>query len=236
VRPATSLRASVLGIALALALIPAAATATHVFSDVGHDAVHAPGIDYLAASGITAGCTPTTFCPGDDLTRAQMGTFLHRASGNAPGTPPSVNAAQLAGDGPSAYTSSLHPAHISTTSLAGHTSPESSALTARIEDLAAGTYLLTGRIRVTSFGTSATVRCDTYLDGAYASLDLVTGPLGSAPGYVGVVSLPIHAAIVLPDAGSTVDVRCFALSVVGLAPATVANGTGVHAVRLGDAG
>ncbi len=36
-------------------------------------------INRLAAAGITTGCTPTTFCPDDSVTRGQMAAFLHRA-------------------------------------------------------------------------------------------------------------------------------------------------------------
>lgn len=36
-------------------------------------------INALAASGITTGCTPTTYCPEGLVTREQMAAFLHRA-------------------------------------------------------------------------------------------------------------------------------------------------------------
>jgi len=36
-------------------------------------------INRLAASGITKGCSATTFCPTDTVTRGQMAAFLHRA-------------------------------------------------------------------------------------------------------------------------------------------------------------
>jgi hypothetical protein len=36
-------------------------------------------IDWLAATGITRGCTATRFCPGDAVTRGQMAAFLRRA-------------------------------------------------------------------------------------------------------------------------------------------------------------
>lgn len=81
----------------ALVAIPTVAAATHVFDDVDDASVHAPGIEYVADRGITAGCTADDYCPGDELTRAQMGTFLYRASGHDPATPPSVNAAELEG-------------------------------------------------------------------------------------------------------------------------------------------
>jgi glucose/arabinose dehydrogenase len=38
-------------------------------------------IEKLAAAGITRGCTPTTFCPDDPITRGQMAAFLVRAYG-----------------------------------------------------------------------------------------------------------------------------------------------------------
>jgi hypothetical protein len=91
----TRRRTILLLLTVALLNVPAVAVATHVFSDVPDNATHAPGIHYIAENGITTGCTPTTYCPNDGLTRAQMGTFLHRASGNAPGIEASVNAATI---------------------------------------------------------------------------------------------------------------------------------------------
>ena len=50
------------------------------FSDVASDVWYADDVAALAASGITKGCGDgTAFCPGNDTTRAQMATFLHRA-------------------------------------------------------------------------------------------------------------------------------------------------------------
>jgi hypothetical protein len=48
-------------------------------------------IDRLAAAGVTLGCNPPArdrFCPGDPVTRAQMASFLTRALGLTPVTPP----------------------------------------------------------------------------------------------------------------------------------------------------
>lgn len=36
-------------------------------------------IEKIAAAGITGGCTPDRFCPGQSVTRAQMAAFLNRA-------------------------------------------------------------------------------------------------------------------------------------------------------------
>lgn len=41
--------------------------------------VHESAINRLATSGITQGCTQTSFCPDDPVTRAQMAAFLNRA-------------------------------------------------------------------------------------------------------------------------------------------------------------
>ena len=55
------------------------------FVDLG-SSVHAPGINALAGSGVTAGCAtgPARFCPNGDVTRAQMSSFLNRARGYVP--------------------------------------------------------------------------------------------------------------------------------------------------------
>lgn len=61
------------------------------FADTEGNA-HAPSIDSLHAAGITAGCdtNPLRFCPGQPVTRAEMATFLHRASARKPLTAPDV--------------------------------------------------------------------------------------------------------------------------------------------------
>jgi hypothetical protein len=66
------------------------------FTD-GPFGVHEPGVAWLAGSGVTTGCTTSTYCPQAPVTRAQMATFLHRLSGQAAGTPASVDAATVGG-------------------------------------------------------------------------------------------------------------------------------------------
>ncbi|MCG6963137.1 MAG: S-layer homology domain-containing protein [Acidobacteria bacterium] len=58
---------------------PAPATAT--FVDVPVGAFGFQHIEALAASGITAGCDATHFCPDAPVTRAQMAVFLAKALG-----------------------------------------------------------------------------------------------------------------------------------------------------------
>jgi hypothetical protein len=90
--------ALVILVAVLLAL-PSIALGTHVFDDVSDGSTHAPGIEWLAGTGVTAGCGGDDFCPGDPVTRAQMATFMHRLSGNAPGIAPSVDSASVGGYG-----------------------------------------------------------------------------------------------------------------------------------------
>ena len=56
------------------------ATTTDYFTD-DEGSIFETDINRLAASGITSGCTPTTFCPDAYVTRGQMAAFLHRAVG-----------------------------------------------------------------------------------------------------------------------------------------------------------
>lgn len=91
-----TLTLSVLTLALGAGLASAASAGFASFED-GPFGVHEDGVDWLADSGVTAGCTPDRYCAGDDVTRGQMATFLHRLSGNADGTAPSVDAATVGG-------------------------------------------------------------------------------------------------------------------------------------------
>jgi hypothetical protein len=53
--------------------------------------VHEPNIEGLVAGGVTLGCDaarPDLYCPGDDVRRDQMATFLGRALGLTPLVPP----------------------------------------------------------------------------------------------------------------------------------------------------
>jgi hypothetical protein len=76
----------------AVVAIPGAALATHYFTDVRDNHPHAAGIEFVADVGITSGCSPTQYCPGQAVTRAQMATFLYRSSGWSPSVGPVANA------------------------------------------------------------------------------------------------------------------------------------------------
>ncbi len=56
-------------------------TGTDAFTD-DEGNTHEADINRLAAAGITSGCTPTTFCPDQSVTRGQLAAFLRRAFDN----------------------------------------------------------------------------------------------------------------------------------------------------------
>jgi hypothetical protein len=63
------------------------ATVSAVFDDVPADATYGPAVDWLAETGITKGCTTTTYCPAGTVTRAEMAAFLWRLEGSPVGSP-----------------------------------------------------------------------------------------------------------------------------------------------------
>ena len=91
------LTATVAAVIAALSTV-AAMAASDRFGDVSTGHPHEPGIEFVADSGVSVGCGDgSNYCPEEAVTRAQMGTFMHRLSGNADGTDPSVDAATLQG-------------------------------------------------------------------------------------------------------------------------------------------
>jgi len=57
------------------------AQSTNPFSDVVADAYYADAIQWMVDNGITTGKSPTSFAPLDNITRAEMSTFLWRVAG-----------------------------------------------------------------------------------------------------------------------------------------------------------
>ncbi|HSJ35875.1 MAG TPA: S-layer homology domain-containing protein [Acidimicrobiia bacterium] len=65
--------------ALAFASRPLHELEIRPFADVDWDDTFAREIEWLVDSGITRGCSTNDFCPDEQVTRAQMAAFLHRA-------------------------------------------------------------------------------------------------------------------------------------------------------------
>ncbi len=72
----------VLTLCLALGLFCGKAFAAGSFSDVPDGAYYADAVQWAVEKAITKGTGPSTFSPNDTCTRAQMVTFLWRASGS----------------------------------------------------------------------------------------------------------------------------------------------------------
>lgn len=63
------------------AAVPAVVLASHDFTDVPTGSTFHQTISNIKDAGITVGCTATTYCPDDPVTRGQMSAFLNRAAG-----------------------------------------------------------------------------------------------------------------------------------------------------------
>ncbi len=75
--------ALLLGVALSLIPISAAAQNCDGFTDVLASSPFCPDVTWLTAYGITNGCAPSQFCPNEDVTRLQMAAFMHRLGNHA---------------------------------------------------------------------------------------------------------------------------------------------------------
>lgn len=58
------------------------ASASHNFSDIPDSlGVFHSAVEWMKNRAITSGCTPTTYCPNDPVTRVQMALFMQRLGG-----------------------------------------------------------------------------------------------------------------------------------------------------------
>ena len=55
--------------------------ASNIFEDIGAGVWYESAVTWMIENNITQGCTPTMFCPDQNLTRQQFVTFLWRAAG-----------------------------------------------------------------------------------------------------------------------------------------------------------
>lgn len=85
------LRRAAIVAATAAVVAPTAVWALDSFPDVADENVHHDSITWLVDNGITEGCGDgTNFCPGDNVTRAQMASFMRRLAGQLAGAGLSV--------------------------------------------------------------------------------------------------------------------------------------------------
>jgi hypothetical protein len=77
--------ASVFGLVAILIALPVAVSASHSFTDVPDSNTFHANIGNLYGARITTGCSPTTYCPNDPVTRGSMAAFLNRGLGRAAG-------------------------------------------------------------------------------------------------------------------------------------------------------
>lgn len=82
----SSRRIGVIGVVLAVALVPALAFASHPdgFEDVPDSNVFHDDIEWMAETGVTKGCNPpenTEYCPDRALIRGEEAAFFHRYDG-----------------------------------------------------------------------------------------------------------------------------------------------------------
>ena len=70
-------------LAMAVVVLPGVALASHIFTDVPNSHTFHDEIGNLFDARITTGCTPTTYCPENTVTRGQMAGFLNRGLGRA---------------------------------------------------------------------------------------------------------------------------------------------------------
>lgn len=75
-------RTAVLAAVAALILsVPTGVFASHLFTDVPTSNTFHANIANVATAGLTTGCSATTYCPTDAVTRGQMAAFLNRGLG-----------------------------------------------------------------------------------------------------------------------------------------------------------
>jgi hypothetical protein len=142
-------------ILVVLLIVPLAAYGGSVFDDVADTDTHAKGIEWMKTVGVTLGCGNNNYCPNNNVTRAQMASFMYRLSGNDPLVPPSVNADKVDGKHASALDSNgLSVFHDAAVTIAGAT-----VLT--LPNIPAGSYVFVGKTtfnNATSSNSSASCK------------------------------------------------------------------------------
>jgi hypothetical protein len=72
----TTVRLGLLVAVVAAIAAPIGAWAASHFVDVPAGSTHEAAIEWMADNGVTSGCAADRYCPDDNVTRAQMATFM----------------------------------------------------------------------------------------------------------------------------------------------------------------
>lgn len=227
---------------LAVLAVGVGALALAEFGDVPDGHTHEDGIEFAVDAGVTVGCGDgSDFCPDDPVTRAQMATFMHRLSGNAPGSDPSVDAATLdgltvdevrSGVSQEVHTDELE-AHVD---LAGATSAASAEQVLSVSGLSAGEYVVRGQALGNTSGTDGSrVICWLRVDGSEVAQSIVR--IGTGAGAVSQASIPITGRFSVDSGTAEATVECHLENLSGDAPfiAGTKGRTNMNVVRVGEA-
>jgi hypothetical protein len=74
----------VLAAAIAMLLMATMVVASHDFTDVPSTAYYHDAVSFLKDHGITAGCSPSKYCPNDSVKRGDMAIFVEKTAQLAP--------------------------------------------------------------------------------------------------------------------------------------------------------
>jgi hypothetical protein len=227
---------------LAVLAVSVGALALAEFGDVPDGHIHEDGIEFAVDAGITVGCGDgSNYCPDDPVTRAQMATFMHRLSGNAPGSDPSVNAATLDGlsvdEVRAGVALETHADELgANVNLDGATSNASAEQVLSVSGLSAGEYVVMGQALGSSSGTDGSrLICRLSVDGSQVSESFAR--IGGDGGNVFQATLPISGQFTVDSGTAEATVECHAENVTGSAPriAGTQGRTHMSVVRVGGA-
>ena len=212
-------------------IVPLAAYAGSVFDDVDDTDTHIDGITFMKDSGVSVGCdAANNYCPQDNVTRAQMGTFMYRLSGNDPATAPSVNADTVDGlDGADLQTSAFstfNDGPIDTNFVVGR-----EVITL---DLPAGSFVIFAKAWI-DHGSGVPVRAECTLsagvdfDQARAGLDVNSSVLDTATVSMNVVhtfASPGTAVLECDEIESNADLRVWDAKITAIQVDSLSNAPG----------
>ncbi len=207
-------RSVFVSILVVVLIIPLAAYGGSVFDDVADTDTHAKGIEWMKTVGVTLGCGNNNYCPNNNVTRAQMASFMYRLSGNDPAVLPSVNADKVDGQHASALDSNgysvFHDAAIAI--------PGATILT--LANIPAGSYVFIGKTTFNNAtASSSSASCKLIAGGQFDQVRATVAPHNWVPASFTVVNT-------FAGNGNSVTLECAGFSGV------TANDTKITAIEV----